>query len=230
MLSARMTPMIRPLDMFLAFLLLALLPASPGWAEPPTKEKAKALAANEELRQELLRRFREDQEARNEFLKWMKSHGSGSSKQIKELDTPENSRVRKVDAANTARMKEIIAQYGWPGTSLVGSDGANAAWLLIQHADADVPLQKQCLALLERAARKGEASKTNLAYLTDRVLVAEKKKQRYGTQMQQQGGKWVPHPVEDEASLDKRRAEVGLPAMAEYIKMMEKMYGAAEKK
>src|SRR5476651_1198115 len=34
---------------------------------------------------------------------------------------------QEIDIPNTERMKKIIAQYGWPGKSLVGQDGASAA-------------------------------------------------------------------------------------------------------
>ena len=87
-----------------------------------------------------------------------------------------------VDHGNTARMKQIVARYGWPGYKLVAKDGAHQAWLLVQHADADLAFQTDCLAKLESAVAAGDASPTHLAYLHDRVAVAEKRKQRYGTQ------------------------------------------------
>jgi hypothetical protein len=212
--------------------LLSLFPLEP---DPQEQEKAlvpkpQPTGRNEELRQELLRRFKVDQDARMKLMAWMKDKNQTDLKKIKDMDTPEVKRLHQIDHENTARMKEILAKYGWPGKSLVGTDGANAAWLLVQHADDDRPFQKLCLNLMDNAARKGEVSKADLAYLTDRVLVGEKKKQRYGTQMQGQGGKWVPLPIEDEASVDKRRAEVGLQPLAEYIKLVEQMYQAPKKK
>ena len=58
---------------------------------------------------------------------------------------------------------------------------------------------------------KNEIAQTDLAYLTDRVLLAEGKKQIYGTQVTQVDGKWAPRELEDEKNVDKRRADVGLP-------------------
>ena len=69
----------------------------------------------------------------------------------------------------------------------------------------------------------------NLALLTDRVLLAEGKKQLYGTQFTFVNGKLKPHPIQDEANVDKRRAEAGLPPLAEYAKMLEKVYGSPKK-
>jgi hypothetical protein len=57
---------------------------------------------------------------------------------------------------NTARLKEVVAKHGWPGKSLVGEDGAFAAWLLVQHADADAAFQKQRLELMKPLLEKGE--------------------------------------------------------------------------
>jgi hypothetical protein len=121
-----------------------------------------------ELRAELLALFAEDQAARHAVMA---------------ESTPENSaRVEAADLRSTARMKEIIERGGWPGTSLVGRDGANAAWCLVQHADRDLAFQKQCLPLVERAAHDGEAEPAHHAYLYDRIAVAEGRPQRYGTQ------------------------------------------------
>ena len=36
-------------------------------------------------------------------------------------------------------------------------------------------------------------------------------------------------PLEDEANVDTRRAEVGLPPLAEYVKQLEAVYGPAKK-
>ena len=65
-----------------------------------------------------------------------------------------------------------------------------------------------------------EVSKANLAYLIDRVLVNEGKKQLYGTQFWFMNGKMEPRPIEDEANIDKRREEMGLGSFADYEKHM----------
>jgi hypothetical protein len=121
-------------------------------------------------------------------------------------------------------LKAIVKEHGWLGRSLVGEDGARAAWLLVQHADQDREFQKQCLELLAKAVKAKEASAVDHAYLTDRVRVAEKKKQIYGTQFQVKDGKMEPYPIEDETNVDKRRKAIGLPTLAEYRKTLEEAY------
>jgi lysophospholipase L1-like esterase len=165
------------------------------------------------LREELLARVKLDQAAR------MKLIDAGNPPPPKLLDA-----VQEADDANRAWLKGVIEERDWPGKSLVGEDGAHAAWLLVQHADADLPFQKKCLELLEVAVKQGEATGTDLAYLTDRVLAAEGRKQRYGTQLEQKDGRFVPKPTEDPEGLDARRQELGLMPMAEYVASAERMY------
>jgi hypothetical protein len=72
-----------------------------------------------------------------------------------------------------------------------------------------------------RGGPEGEATGAQLAYLTDRLRVADKRKQVYGTQLVVVGGKFEPAPIEDEASVDRRRREAGLPPLAEYLRGFE---------
>ena len=121
-------------------------------------------------------------------------------------------------------MKQVVKRHGWPGKTLVGTDGANAAWLLVQHADLDREFQKECLKLIEAAFKRKEVSGQQLAYLTDRVRVGEKKRQIYGTQFELRDGRYVPQPIEDEANVDRRRKQMGLQCLAEYTKTLNQFY------
>jgi Family of unknown function (DUF6624) len=128
-------------------------------------------------------------------------------------------RMQAVDTEHTARMKAIIAEHGWPGARLVRRDGAEAAWLLVQHADQDVAFQRQCLALLEAAAARGEASKSDLAYLTDRVLINEGKEQLYGIQSWNDGSVEYVLPLQDPERVNERRRAVGLGPLPEPMRI-----------
>jgi hypothetical protein len=168
---------------------------------------------NPALRKEILALVDEDQAARDAAIK-------------SNFDQALWARVEAADRKSTARMKEIVAKHGWPGVKLVGADGANGAWLLVQHADLDVAFQTQCLALLEKAVKAGDASAKDRAYLVDRVAVAEGRKQTFGTQF---GDDMKPQPIEDEAHVDERRKSVGLGTMAEYVKQLIQTYGPPKK-
>lgn len=161
--------------------------------------------AQPELRMELLAMSAKDQQLRMALL-------SGSGTPSKEA-MPQ---IADVDAQNTARMHEIIDQYGWPTRSMVGDDGASAAWLLVQHADRDNSFQRRCLDLMKPLVDGGEISAVNVAYLTDRVRIHEGKPQVYGTQFHESNGNWEPYPIEDRDRVDERRAALGLSTLAEY--------------
>jgi hypothetical protein len=108
---------------------------------------------------------------------------------------------------------------------MVGTDGASAAFLIVQHSDADPKFQAQVLPLMEAAVAKQEADPDLFAMLTDRVLRAQGKPQRYGTQfMNNDDGSMSMQPTEDEANLDARRQKMGLPSIAEYKKILSETY------
>lgn len=166
---------------------------------------------NEELRAELKRMAREDQETRDELLRTGRLPRNGYAEQM-----------RRVHERNNARLREIVARYGWPGRSVVGEDGCEAAWLVVQHAVLEPEFQRECVALLERAVASGEAQGWQLAYLTDRVLMCEGKAQIYGTQyLPVAGGKSVPYTIADPEHVDARRRAVGLCSLAENTRRIQ---------
>lgn len=182
-------------------------------------------AIDEALRDELGRRFKVDQEARAAAIDLMKTRGSTDLTKIKDKESEAAlKKLKEIDKANREWLKGVVDNRGWPGKSLVGADGAHKAWLLVQHCDDDRAFQKKCLDLMKPLAEKGEVAKVDVAYLTDRVLVGENKNQIYGTQFHQVNGKLEPQPIEDEANVDARRKEAGMPPLAEYRKMMEERY------
>jgi len=190
--------------------------------EPAVKEPA--------LRKELLEIEKVDQEARAAFFKSLGENGislgeikANTDPAVLKVFLEQSGKMEAVDKKNRARLKEIVDKHGWPGRSLVGKDGAHAAWLVVQHAVADLAFMKRCLDLM-KATTKGEVDPKEIAYLTDRILVKEGKKQIYGTEL---NGKFVPPAIEDVENVDKRRAEIGLMPLAEYLKITREQYEKA---
>ncbi|MEV6372987.1 DUF6624 domain-containing protein [Micromonospora musae] len=129
--------------------------------------------------------------------------------------------VAESDQTRTARLKEIVAEHGWPTIDLVGEDGEDAAWTIAQHSDLDPAFQQQAVELLRSAVAVGQASPGNLAYLEDRVAAAKREPQTYGTQVRCGPDGPVPAtPIHDEPGLDARRATAGLPPFATYLAEM----------
>jgi len=205
---------------------IQLIPAGTG-GKPPrlllhlrekedTRKSYGAPVTNLALRKELLAMVEEDQSIRNEMIKNGAAHPSQAI----------STRMAEIDARNTARMKSIIKEYGWPGTGLVGWDGTEAAFILVQHADH--ASQKELWPLMKKEFGAGNLSGPNYALFTDRVLVDDGKPQVYGSRAkpfdQWVAGEPALYPIEDEANVDKRRAEVGLSSLAEYREFIKSLY------
>jgi ribonuclease BN (tRNA processing enzyme) len=124
----------------------------------------------------------------------------------------------EVDRRNTARLREIVEQIGWPTCSKVGLEAEHGAWLLVQHADADREFQRRCLELM-REQPHGEVCARHLAYLEDRLRIGEHRPQVYGTQLTTdvRTGELVPLSIEDADHADVRRRTLGLEPLAEYL-------------
>lgn len=120
-----------------------------------------------------------------------------------------------VNAANAERLAAVLAA-GWPGLRTVGADGADAAWLVAQHADRANEARREWLPRLREAVETGDADPRHLATLADRIAAIAGERQPYGTivMLAPDGEPEFPVPVSDPARLDDRRAEIGLPPIA----------------
>jgi Family of unknown function (DUF6624) len=142
------------------------------------------------------------------------------------------------DSANTVWLKALVTRVGWPDSVRFGADGARAAFLIVQHADADPAFQAAMLPLLAAAAQRGEIARTELAYLVDRVRVKQGSPQVYGTQYAVQEAadgsaladaygrlRYLLPIVEDVQHLDARRRAAGLEPWRDYEREMAKVQG-----
>ncbi len=187
-----------------------------------------------ELRAELMRLVKDDQDIRGKFNGFRKERGLfgidnktlneklNNDPELKKEFLALANRMQELDDSRLLRMKEIITKFGWPGRSLVGTEAAAAAWLIVTHAVRDVTFQRLALEAMKKLP-PCEVENSHLADLTDRVLIGEGKKQLYGTMLDvKEDGKFAPKPVEDEANVDKRRAALGLQPLAEMIRRSNK--------
>lgn len=176
-------------------------------------------SVDEELRAELLARRDEDQRIRHAAME-------ASDPETGRLPDGLGAEWHRIDTANTEWLNDLVDARGWPGHSLVGNDGAKAAWLLAQHADGHREIQGKFLELLRGAVADGEAEARDLAYLEDRIRVADGEPQLYGTQFTGMGQDLAPSPIEDPDHLDERRAAAGMEPFAEYESRLRARYGA----
>ncbi|WP_427871786.1 DUF6624 domain-containing protein [Flavobacterium sp. MMS24-S5] len=163
------------------------------------------------LEKQLAEIYTEDQEIRGEFMNVYRA----SKPDKKKIDSIGKIMERK-DSINLIKVMKILDERGWLGKNVVGSQGNQTLFLVIQHAD--LKYQQKYLPMMREAVKNGNANPGNLAYLEDRVALREGKKQIYGSQssMNKKTNKIRIAPMIDPDNVDKRRAEVGLGTMAEY--------------
>lgn len=179
-------------------------------------------AMDEQLTKTIIERSQKDDEARGRVVEVMRDQNSWYTAVPDKILNA----VLTVDQDNYAFVQQVVNEHGWPGRDLVGEEGQEAFWLLVQHQDLNVALQVETLKHLEIAFNKGEASKNHLAYLTDRVRKNEGKPQVYGTQwVSDEQGNLKLYEVEVLEGLEARRNAMGLSTMDEYRKKMSEEYG-----
>lgn len=125
--------------------------------------------------------------------------------------------MSKKDSINLIKVQKILDERGWLGPDVVGGRGNTTLFLVIQHSDLAV--QEKYLPMMREAVAKGNARAGNLALLEDRVALGQGKNQIYGSQIGRnlETGEMYVSPLQDPDNVDKRRTEVGLQPLHDYI-------------
>ena len=166
------------------------------------------------MQRALLAMMREDQHERE------KGFGTNATREAEQA-------LLDGDARRLSTLHGMLAG-GFPTPRDVGYDGVSAAWLLLQHADADPGFQRRMLDQLLADPERYAVRSDELAMLVDRVLLHEGKPQRYGTQFEPaQDGSWRPRPIENATQLAALREQAGLMPMETYACLIAQMYGAS---
>lgn len=164
------------------------------------------------LQKELLSIYEEDQGMR---IKYMSVYNNPNPDR-KKMDS-----IGKImnykDSLNLIKVTKILDTKGWVGKDVVGEEANKTIFLVIQHADLQT--QQKYLPMMQEAVNKGNANGANLALLEDRVALRQGKKQIYGSQIgrDKETNKYYVSILEDPDNVDKRRAEIGLQPMADYV-------------
>lgn len=137
------------------------------------------------------------------------------------------------DIETTERLKEIIAESGWPRKALVGEQAAKAAWLIAQHSQNDPEFMDLVLRLITPLVATGEIKPDCLALLTDQIAASRGEPQLYGTQYTTE---WISGalqltptvPIFEERYLAHRREALGLCSHAEYLQKLATIVTGAQ--
>ncbi|WP_244953560.1 DUF6624 domain-containing protein [Xanthomonas axonopodis pv. vasculorum] len=105
------------------------------------------------------------------------------------------------------------------GLSDVGADAVTAQFLIIQHSQ-NRALQAKMAQQMQVLAEKGEFPKDDYATFIDRQRVYDGKPQLYGTQANQA---FELYPIEDEAGVDARRADMNLPPIVQVRAQLQRV-------
>lgn len=185
----------------LCVLSLLLLPISTLFAQ-----------TNKKLSAEIAAIGKADQQYRVAAIAAAKKYGSGSAE-----DKALMAKQSAADAANLVKIERIINDFGYPGKTLVGTNLSSVAFMVIQHNELDA--QQKYLPVIIAAADKGELSRSLISLMVDRVQIAQKQPQVYGTQLHEsKKGVFQLYPIGDEAFVNQRRKKAGLPPLQEYLK------------
>ncbi|THF51576.1 hypothetical protein E6C50_07375 [Flavobacterium supellecticarium] len=170
---------------------------------------------SEEMKTELARMFKKDQELQDWDVKRLEDRKYTDSMQTE---------MSKTVRANCETIKKYYKECGYPGLKENGRDACVRFWLVVQHSDHDVIFQEKMLKALKRQLKKKNALVRNYAYLYDRVMKNKGKKQKYGTQLGRRTGGEKMHPIpelEFPDKVDELRKEMGLGTLKEYVDSFE---------
>jgi hypothetical protein len=190
---------------------LAWIAAHPeATPEAAARRDAARLLGDPALAAELKERAAKDQEAR---LAWTADLGNRQAQRA----------VVLLDRDNVQWLYKLVTTRGFPTAAQVGEVGLHHLWLLAQHADEQPRFQAQLLPAFEQRQAAGELSTSDLARFTDRVLKAQGKPQRYGTQFPPEEWANGHFGLRDDAAVravEANRRAIGAMPLADYVCMM----------
>lgn len=193
------------------------LHADNKWKELVNKMQTKvdSIEANYDkpLQNELLQIFQDDQEIRHEYIAAAKKLGYNNPT----VDSLVKIMLYK-DSVNLIKVIKILDEKGWVGKDKVGVQANQTIFLVIQHSD--LRIQEKYLPMMRNAVKEGNAIGSSLALLEDRIALEQGKKQIYGSQIYRnpETNEYYIAPLDDPENVDKRRTEVGLGLLADYVK------------
>ncbi|MEE9437670.1 MAG: DUF6624 domain-containing protein [Saprospiraceae bacterium] len=169
--------------------------------------------------------YDEDQKYRRQLDAISKKHG-WKSDEIKEHWKI----INEKDSINLIEVKKILDERGWLGRDIIGRRGNSTLFLVIQHSDLET--QVNYLPMMREAVKNGNSSSSSLALLEDRVALRQGNRQIYGSQVGRDSETQESFvlPLIDPENVDKRRKEVGLQPIADYISNWDMTWDVAKHK
>lgn len=123
----------------------------------------------------------------------------------------------KTDAENQQIVVSTLENCGFPTAEKHGYKSVEAVFLVIQHAGKT--LREKYFPQIKESADQGDLMWSTVALMEDRMLMDRGEKQKFGSQVQKLNGSedWTLYPIQDPENVNKRRAEIGLEPLEEYL-------------
>jgi len=194
-------------------------PGAKAWYAAHPNETDEAIAKRDaarsftdpQLRAELAQRAARDQQARLAMVKAARK------------DWGPRREVAAVDEENVKWLFELVRSKGFPTAAQVGEEGVRDAWLLALHADRAPKFQQALVPDLDKRRVDGELGGSEMARFVDRLLVAQGKPQRFGTQSSDkwEGSHLGMPSAESLREIEDNRHQFELMPLADYACMMK---------
>ncbi|MBK6836321.1 MAG: hypothetical protein IPG89_19490 [Bacteroidetes bacterium] len=121
-------------------------------------------------------------------------------------------RIKKIEAANDSsifsRMDLIIKKFGYPSKEMVGEEHTTLFFIISSYG---IEIKDKYYDLIVAAGQKGILDKKDVSFFVDKVKIAHKLPQVYGTQFAYTNNyEMLYYPIEDINTVNIKRKEVGL--------------------
>ena len=175
--------------------------AEARFRQTEVKERYKAyLPSHPALRDEISRLIKDDQAARER-------EGFDAKKTL------------EVDRRTAGPLKTIFDRHGVPTYDMVGVEAAKDFVVMVQHQSPE--FRRAVLPKLKANVDLGQAEPGTYAAVYDRTQRDQGKNQLYGEQLECASGKALEEaPIDDEATVNLRRAELGLMRVELYARLV----------
>ncbi|PKV52048.1 hypothetical protein ATE84_4149 [Aquimarina sp. MAR_2010_214] len=156
--------------------------------------------------------YQDDQGPRRQINDIIKKYGRDSDELKQHWK-----KIATKDSISLIKVEKILDERGWLSKDIIGNRGNTTLFMVIQHADLEV--QEKYLPMIKEAVKKGNIRPGSLALLEDRIAIRKGDQQIYGSQVGRDAetGIYYIYPLQDPDHVDKRRAEVGLGPLQDYV-------------
>lgn len=135
----------------------------------------------------------------------------------------------KIDHENLEIIVSYIEKCGFPTLDAVTKEEMLTIWLVLQHSPPTY--QKKYISNFEEAAKRNDINWRFVATMKDRALMFEGKPQIYGSQIakDRESGGWMIYELQNPETVDKRRMEMGMEPLSEYVRKWDIKFDIEQK-